>query len=119
MKSGIDNLPMIIGMIVSSILAGAAVASVGYYVPFMLACSVVMSIGAGLLSTLQADSGHAKWIGYQALYGIGVGLGMQQIMMAVQVVLRLEDVPTGTAIVIFTQNIGGSVFLAAGQNVFQ
>ena len=36
------------------------------------------AIGVGLLSTLTPDSGHAKWIGYQCIAGIGIGFGMQQ-----------------------------------------
>lgn len=117
-KSSINNLPMILGVVIASVLAGGAVAAIGYYAPFMIACSVLMSIGAGLLITLEVDTGSPKWIGYQALFGIGIGLGMQQILMAVQTVLSLDDVPTGTALIIFVQNLGGAVFLSVGQNVF-
>ena len=40
-----------------------------------------------------------KWIGYQLLFGAGVGFGMQQSIIAVQAVLELKDVATGTAVV--------------------
>jgi hypothetical protein len=39
------------------------------------------------------------WIGYQALVGIGIGMGMQQPMIAVQAVLDISQVPIGTSIV--------------------
>lgn len=99
-------------------IAGIAVTKLGYYTPFVIASSIVMSIGAGLLTTLKVDSGHAMWIGYQALVGIGVGFGMQQTMIAVQVVLAKEDVPTGTAIVIFSQTLGGALFISVAQSIF-
>ncbi|THZ19348.1 MFS transporter [Aureobasidium pullulans] len=117
-KSGIMSLPLILGVVICSVVAGGLVTALGQYAPFMLASSVLMAIGAGLLSTFKVDTGHAEWIGYQALFGIGVGLGMQQILIAVQTVLPAADIPTGTAIVMFFQTLGGALFISVGQNVF-
>lgn len=113
------NLPLIIAVVIVSILAGGLVTACGYYTPFMIASSVIMTIGAGLLTTLETDSNHSKWIGYQALFGIGLGLGMQQPMIVAQTALKVEDIPSGTAIVMFAQTLGGAVFVSVGQNVFQ
>ncbi|KAI9792094.1 MAG: MFS sugar transporter [Peltula sp. TS41687] len=117
-KSGIDSLPMILGVVIASLIAGGAITAIGYYTPFVIASSVLMSIGAGLLTTLQVDSPSSKWIGYQAIFGVGVGLGLQQALIAVQTVLRIDDVPTGTAVVVFSQSLGGALFVSVGQNVF-
>ncbi|KAJ5787776.1 Major facilitator superfamily domain general substrate transporter [Penicillium paradoxum] len=119
LKSGIMNLPTIIAVVVVSILAGGLVTACGYYTPFMIASSIIMTIGAGLLTTLETDSNHSKWIGYQALFGIGLGLGMQQPMIVIQTALKVEDIPSGTAIVMFAQTLGGAIFVSVGQNVFQ
>lgn len=119
MKSGIMNLPMIIAVVVVSIVTGGLVTACGYYTPFMIVSAIIMTIGAGLLTTLETNSGHAKWIGYQALFGIGLGLGMQQPMIVVQTALKAEDVPSGTAIVMFSQTLGGAVFVSVAQNIFQ
>jgi hypothetical protein len=102
---------MIIGVVVLSILAGGLVTACGYYTPFMIA--------SGLLATLEIDSNHSKWIGYQALFGIGIGLGMQQPMIVIQAALQTVDVPSGMAIVIYAQTLGGAIFVSVGQNVFQ
>ncbi|KAF3399802.1 Efflux pump roqT [Penicillium rolfsii] len=118
-KSGIMNLPTIITVVLVSILAGGLVTACGYYTPFMIASSIIMTIGAGLLSTLEVNSGHPKWIGYQALFGIGLGLGMQQPMIVAQTALSAGDVPSGTAIVMFAQTLGGSIFISVAQNIFQ
>lgn len=117
-QSGINNLPMILGVVIFSIVSGGLVTVLGYYTPFMIASSVIMSIGAGLLTTLEVDTGSPKWIGYQALFGIGIGLGLQQSLMAVQTVLSLNDVPTGTAVIIFVQTLGGALFISIAQNIF-
>ncbi|KAJ5791007.1 uncharacterized protein N7518_008018 [Penicillium psychrosexuale] len=119
LKSGIMNLPMIIAVVVVSILAGGLVTTCGYYTPFMIASAIIMTIGAGLLTTLETDSNHSKWIGYQAIFGIGLGLGMQQPIIVAQTALKAEDVPSGTAIVMFAQTLGGAIFVSVGQNVFQ
>ncbi|KAH0548114.1 hypothetical protein GP486_008157 [Trichoglossum hirsutum] len=117
MKSGIMNLPLILSLVVASVLAGGVVTAVGYYTPFMIASSIVTSIGGGLISTLKVNSGHSMWIGYQTLLGLGLGMGMQQPLMAVQAVLDMEDVPIGTSIIVFAQTLGGALLISVGQNV--
>ncbi|CAG8971738.1 hypothetical protein HYALB_00007218 [Hymenoscyphus albidus] len=117
-KSGIMNLPLIMSLVVCSVFGGAAVTILGQYAPFMIASSILAAIGVGLLTTLTPESNHAYWIGYQALGGIGVGLGMQQPMIAVQTVLDISQVPVGTSIIIFVQTLGGALFVSVGQSVF-
>ncbi|EKG09595.1 Tetracycline resistance protein TetB/drug resistance transporter [Macrophomina phaseolina MS6] len=117
-KSGIMNIPMILALVVCSTLAGASVTITGHYVTFMIFSSVLMAIGAGLLTTLQSDTKHPRWIGYQVTFGTGVGLGMQQTLVAVQAGLPAADIPIGTAVVVFSQTLGGAVFISVGQTVF-
>lgn len=117
-NSGLMNLPMILGVFICTIVSSIMVSTFGYYMPFMYAAPILASVGAGLLTTLRVDSGYSQWIGYQSLYGIGLGLGMSQPMIVVQAVLPPIDVPTGTAIITFMQSIGGALFIAVAQNVF-
>ncbi|KAF2405494.1 MFS general substrate transporter [Trichodelitschia bisporula] len=117
-KSGIMNLPMILGLVVISVIAGGSVSALGYYTPFMYISVVLMSIGAGLLTTLKVNAGHSKWIGYQFVFGAGVGFGMQQPLIAAQTVVALPDVPIATAIMMFSQTLGGSLIISVAQNVF-
>ena len=112
------NIPMILGLVLVSMVAGAAVTYLGYYTPFVILSSVLMAIGAGLLSTLTESSGHSKWIGYHVIFGAGVGFGMQQTLIAVQTVLPKADIPIGTAIMMFCQTLGGALFISVAQNVF-
>lgn len=118
-KSGIMNLPMILGVVVSSLIAGGLITYVGYYLPAFYFSTVLAAIGAGLLTTFQVDTNHSKWIGYQVIYGFGIGAGMQNTLLVVQTVLPLRDVATGSAVIVFTQTLGGALFIAVAQNVFQ
>ncbi|KAJ6024771.1 MFS general substrate transporter [Penicillium herquei] len=118
-KSGIMNVPMIIGITVFSLLAGAIINVIGYYTPVMVVGSIVLSVGCGMCSTLDLKSDHSKWIGYQVLVGMGAGLGFNLPLLAVQTALTSDDIATGTAIIIFGQNLSSTIFIAIAQNVFQ
>ncbi|WPH03719.1 Hypothetical protein R9X50_00660200 [Acrodontium crateriforme] len=117
-KSGIMNIPMVLSLVLMSIVAGGLVTTLGYYTPFVIASSVLMAIGAGLLTTFTTTTGHSHWIGYQIVFGFGVGLGMQQTIIAAQTVLPKEDIPTGTATMMFAQTLGGALFISVAQNIF-
>ncbi|KAI1906450.1 MFS sugar transporter [Ophidiomyces ophidiicola] len=117
-KSGIMAIPLVLALVVFSLLCGIGITSLGYYVPFAYLSVIMSSIGAGLLTTFTTNTGSAKWIGYQVLYGAGLGLGFQLALIAAQVVLKLEDVAVGTVVVMFAQTFGGALFVSVGQNVF-
>ncbi|KAA8577328.1 hypothetical protein EYC84_007294 [Monilinia fructicola] len=117
-KSGISNIPMVLTLVIVSIISGVGVTTIGYYAPLMIVSSVIAAIGIGLLTTFKPDTNHAAWIGYQCLAGIGIGFGMQQPLIAVQTVLDISQVPTGTSVIIFVQTLGGALFVSIGQNVF-
>lgn len=78
-----------------------------------------MSIGAGLLTTLQIDTGAGKWIGYQIMYGLGLGWCFQIPNLAAQTALPKKDVPMGLALMIFSSLFGAAVFVSAGENVLE
>ncbi|KAK4896161.1 hypothetical protein LTR49_028190, partial [Elasticomyces elasticus] len=117
-KSGIMNLPVILSLVIASLLAGGLVAKLGYYTPFAIASACFTAIGAGLLSTFDVATNHSHWIGYQVVFGLGVGLGLQQTLVAVQTVLPPADIPIGTAIISFSQTFGGALSISNAQNVF-
>lgn len=100
-------------------MAGVLVTVFGYYTPFMYLSSIIMSIGAGLVSTWKVDSTAGMWIGYQVLFGLGTGFGFQQPMMAAQTCLPLADVSIGTSYIMFLQMLGGAMFVSVAQNIFQ
>jgi hypothetical protein len=52
--------------------------------PFLVAAPVFLAVGSGLLFSLNTATSEAKLIGFQILAGIGVGLGMQNSLLAMQ-----------------------------------
>ncbi|KAJ7617034.1 major facilitator superfamily domain-containing protein [Roridomyces roridus] len=116
--SGIDNLPMILSLVVGSLIAGSVITVIGYYTPFMLLSSVFAAVGTGLITTLSTTSNHTRWLPFEIICGLGMGFGMQQPMLAAQAVLDIADVPTGTSVIMFSQTLGGALFISIAQNVF-
>ena len=117
-KSGIMCLPLVLSLVVSNVIGGVGTTVLGYYTPFYYLSTIIMSIGAGLLTTFKTNTTHTEWIGYQVVYGLGVGFGMQQALITVQTVLPLRDIPTGAAMSMFAQTFGGALMVSVAQNVF-
>lgn len=117
-RSGIDTIPMVLSVVVGTISGGQITGRLGYYTPLAYVSVVLAPIGAGLISTFSVTTGHSMWIGYQVLFGLGIGIGMQQGMMAAQTVLPRSDVPSGVSLILLAQLLGGAIFLSVGQQIF-
>ncbi|EWC43757.1 hypothetical protein DRE_07375 [Drechslerella stenobrocha 248] len=117
-KSGIQVLPILLSCVLTSIISGGAITAIGYYTPFLIVGMILFSVGSGLITTFEVHSNSAHWIGYQVLAGLGVGVGFQIPILAVQTVLHIDDIPVGTAIITFFQSLGGALFVSVGQNIF-
>ncbi|CCG83893.1 protein of unknown function [Taphrina deformans PYCC 5710] len=117
-KSGLQLLPLMISVVLSSILSGAVITKVGYYTPILIGGAVFLTIGAGLVTSWKVNSPIGIWFSYQVIMGLGAGGSFQIPIIAVQTVLDLEDVPVGTALISFAQSLGGAVFIAVAQSLF-
>ena len=118
MEAGIRTIPLVLALVVMGIVGAIFTESIGYYVPAMLLSPCLCAVGGGMLSTLTLSAASSHWIGYQVIYSIGIGCGFQTSNLAPQNVLPRADVPLGMALMFFMQQLGGSVFLAVGQNIF-
>lgn len=117
-SSGLATLSTILALVFGTIFAGGLVQKIGYPAPLMYASVCLSAVGAGLISTWPLTVTKARWIPYQVVFGLGIGVGMQQPTMLAQIVLPPADVPTGISLMFLGQNLGGAVFIAVAQNVF-
>lgn len=118
MEAGIRTVPLVLSLVVMGIVCAIFTESVGDYVPAMLLSPCLGAVGSGMLSTLTLSAGSSHWIGYQVVYGFSIGCGFQTSTLAPQNILPRADVPLGVALMFFMQQLGGSVFLSVGQNLF-
>jgi MFS family permease len=76
MQSGIRMIPLVLSVVVGSISSGGLVQRLGYYVPFMIVGACLMAVGSGLITTWNMETQKGEWIGFQVLFGLGVGWTM-------------------------------------------
>ncbi|MFJ7214363.1 DHA2 family efflux MFS transporter permease subunit [Amycolatopsis sp. NPDC098790] len=106
--SGVRLLPMVLALLVASIAAGNAVSRTGRYKIFPLVGAAGMTIGLYLLSRLDTDTGFWEASAYMAVLGLGIGLGMQVLTIAVQNTVDYADLGVATSGVTFLRSIGSS-----------
>lgn len=116
--SGIDYLPLILTITVGILIAGSLTSKIGSNMPWIWASSILMSIGASLLTLLRVETETARWVGYQVLFAVGSGLGLQQPFLLAQIVLPLEDVGPGTGVLMLAMLGGAAIFVSVALNVF-
>ncbi|POR35183.1 Putative HC-toxin efflux carrier TOXA [Tolypocladium paradoxum] len=118
-QAGIKILPLLLATVVVSVLSGGIISAIGYYNFVIIPCMLLFTVGSGMITTFDVDTGLPAWFGYQVLAGLGIGAGFQIGVLVVQTVLPQDMVPVGTACVQFFQALGGAVFVAVAQTLFQ
>lgn len=112
------NLAYLLGIVFTSIIGGVGATLIGYTVPFMVFGSALFCVGCGLLHTLTVGTPTREWIGYRLLAAFGAGFGLQLPVIAVQSVLPTDDIPVGSALIVFAQILGGALSVSIAQNIF-
>ena len=98
--SGVRNIPLIALFSVATFASGKAITKTGVAAPYLLASSVIVTISAGLLYTLDIGTSTGKWVGYQILAGAGYGMGLQVPLVISQAFAEPADIAPVTAIII-------------------
>ncbi|KAI1126002.1 major facilitator superfamily domain-containing protein [Nemania abortiva] len=116
--SGVYLLPTILSQLVFAIASGTLVTKIGFVPPFALVSAALTAVGTGLFSLLQPTTSTGMWVGYQILAGGGRGIGLQMPIVAVQSSTEAKDLSTSTAILVFSQYIGPTIFLTLYNTIF-
>jgi EmrB/QacA subfamily drug resistance transporter len=106
--SGLRMLPMVLGMLVSSIAAGNIVSKTGRYRVFPVVGTLVTAIGMVLLSRLDQDSSFGVVSLAMLVLGVGIGLSMQVLTIIVQNTADYRDLGVATSGVTFFRTLGSS-----------
>lgn len=108
-EAGLMTIPMIGGLLLSSIGVGALVTKYGTWKPYLVVGSVLLIAGAALLSTIHYDTDFFLVSVYMFLLGAGVGMTMQNLVLVVQNTTRPEEIGVASSGVTFFRSLGGTI----------
>ncbi|USP81914.1 hypothetical protein yc1106_09188 [Curvularia clavata] len=117
--SGVRTVPYILAVTLCVVVVGQVISKTGYAFPWMILGAGITAVGSGLIYTFDISSPSSKWIGYQILAGLGVGVSFQVPVMLIQATTKEDDVPLTTATLLFIQTLGGAFGISAAQTAFQ
>src|SRR6185437_3871481 len=106
--SGLRILPLMLGMLGASVTSGRLVTRWGRYKAFPVVGSALMTLGAYLLSLVDASTNAWVFAGYMFIFGVGMGLIMQVLVVAVQNAVSYRELGVATSSATFFRMIGGS-----------
>ncbi|MFF7248053.1 MFS transporter [Embleya sp. NPDC008237] len=117
-ESGLRLLPMMGGLLITSILSGQLITRTGRYKIYPILGTAVMAVGMFLMSRMDEFTTTAASSLYMLVFGIGLGLVMQVIVLAVQNSVPYADLGVATAGATFFRSIGGSFGAAIFGTIF-
>ncbi len=106
--AGLALLPMMLGIMPSSIIAGRLISKLGRYRPFPIAGTAIATVGMYLMSRMDEHTGATERGIYMFVLGFGLGTVMPVLTLAVQNALPFKDIGTATSANLFFRNMGGS-----------
>ncbi len=116
--SGLDILPLMAGLLITSTVGGQIVTRTGRYRVFPIAGTAVLSVGLFLLAQLSPDTSTLEASLFMFVTGCGIGLVMQVLIVAVQNAVPYQDLGVATSGNTLLRNIGSSVGTAVIGTIF-
>jgi EmrB/QacA subfamily drug resistance transporter len=111
-ESGFQLLPMILGLMISSIASGQLISRTGKYKIFPILGTAFMGLGFLVFTTIKADTNYWILAGGMLLVGLGLGQMMQTLTIASQNAVGPRDIGVATSSSTFFRQIGGTLGVA-------
>jgi EmrB/QacA subfamily drug resistance transporter len=116
--SGLQILPLMAGLLITSIASGQYISRTGRYKPFPIAGTAIMIVGLALLSTMDSSTSHLTASAFMFILGLGLGMVMQVLVLAVQNAVDYQDLGVATSGATLFRSIGGSIGTAILGSIF-
>ncbi|GAA3784340.1 MDR family MFS transporter [Micromonospora maritima] len=108
-EAGLLTIPMMAGVLISSIVAGRMITTSGRIKPYIVFGSIVLVAGFALLGTVDHETSLVLVGVAMFVVGVGVGMTMQNLVLAVQNTVALKDIGAASASVAFFRSLGGTI----------
>jgi EmrB/QacA subfamily drug resistance transporter len=111
--AGLMSLPMIFGLLVSSTVAGQLITTYGRWKMYLVGGAGTMTVGMAMLGTIDAHTNIVLLSVYMAVLGIGVGMLMQNLVLAAQNDVPAHELGAATSVLTFFRSMGGAIGVSA------
>jgi len=110
--SGLQTLPLMVGLLLTSIGSGRAITRTGRYKVFPVVGLLVAAVGLSLMSLLDVET--SLWVAsiYMFITGVGIGMVMQVLVLATQNAVDHSDLGVATSGATFFRSLGGAMGVA-------
>jgi EmrB/QacA subfamily drug resistance transporter len=107
--AGLLTVPMVGGMLLSSTVSGILITRSGRWKRYLVAGSLLVVAGFGLLATIDHESSMVLLGGFLFVLGTGIGMTMQNLVLAVQNTVAAADLGAASSAVAFFRSLGGTI----------
>ncbi|MFE6159065.1 MFS transporter [Streptomyces sp. NPDC056486] len=111
--SGVMTIPMIAGLFVSSTVSGQVITKTGKWKAWLVTGGALLTAGLGLLGTMRYDTEYWHIAIFMVLMGLGIGMMMQNLVLATQNQVAPEDLGSASSVVTFFRSLGGAMGVSA------
>ncbi|QLQ39778.1 MDR family MFS transporter [Micromonospora robiginosa] len=111
--AGLMTLPMIGGLLVASTVVGRIITSTGRWKRWLVAGSTLLTAGFALMGSMRVDTPYWRLAIFMALIGLGLGMTMQNLVLAVQNTVGTHELGAASSVVAFFRSLGGAVGVSA------
>ncbi|MFF4664689.1 MFS transporter [Streptomyces sp. NPDC001279] len=111
--SGVMTIPMIGGLFISSTVSGWVITKTGRWKAWLVSGGFLVTAGLGLLGTIRYDTAYGYIAVYMAVMGLGIGMMMQNLVLATQNQVAPSDLGSASSVVTFFRSLGGAIGVSA------
>ncbi len=108
-KSGLMLLPLVAGLMAASVTSGRLISKFGHYRPFPIAGTAVVATSFWLFSHIAVNTSRVQIGLWMVALGVGIGMVMPVLTLAVQNAVERKDLGTATSSVVFFRTIGSAL----------
>ncbi|HEY8701357.1 MAG TPA: MDR family MFS transporter [Arthrobacter sp.] len=108
-EAGLLTLPMIAGNLIGSVVSGQLISRTGKWKRYLVAGSFLLIVGLGLTGTMDHTTELWRAGIFTAVLGLGLGMLLQNLVLAVQNTVKASDIGTASASVAFFRSVGGAI----------
>ncbi|THA59623.1 MFS transporter [Streptomyces sp. A0958] len=111
--SGVMTIPMISGLFISSTLSGQIITKTGRWKAWLVSGGFLVTAGLGMLGTIRYDTTYWHIGVYMFVMGLGIGMMMQNLVLATQNQVDPSDLGSASSVVTFFRSLGGAIGVSA------